>query len=391
MMKTEAKIEPFSSTCGNIVMNSVKTHSAISQASEERDTVLMDSIKTEPHSDSFLIKDGEIKEEDSKLLSLEKDFLEGNVNEIKIETSHVGYDLTSDIKPDPDLNLMKLEAEGQSWWNADDVKQEMSDMTEDDHENPSDSFAEHDQTVKESDDLKMPKDIPSVTYHTEMAVGIKDKHCGTEDDTSIPKSLKCNSCDKSFGDLNQLEDHIIIHMGVNALKCDMCDKSFRHMRTLQDHVLSHTDDKPFKCNDCNKDFRRKQDLQIHVFTHRDDKPFKCDMCTKSFSRSAILRDHVFTHTGQKPFRCTICDKSFGRRQYLEAHAFCHKSDKPYTCSICDKSFQCRQYLRAHIITHSDERPFKCNYCHKSFRRRYRLEHHSFTHRAENTTQMYVLL
>ncbi|XP_069703361.1 zinc finger protein-like isoform X1 [Periplaneta americana] len=389
----------------------IKTQFAVDPlAPEEGELVLIDNIKTEPNSDPLLVRN----EEERKLLSLERNFLD--VNEIKTESSNVGYDLASDFEHHPDIySAMKFEAKEDSWntgdvkqemmsdveekyddseesWNAD-VKLEMSDVMEkkDDSSETFTQFHCHDnQAIQTSDDIKKAEDFSSITYHTEMVNGITDNDCRTKD-TSAPKSLKCNGCDKSFGDWQQLEDHAITHMGANALKCDMCDKRFRRMRTLQDHVLTHTDDKPFKCNDCDKGFRRRQDLQIHVFTHIDEKPFKCDMCTKSFSRAVILRDHALIHTNERPFRCTVCDKSFQRRDTLNVHISTHTDQKPYKCSICDKSFQRRQYLQAHISTHTGNKPFKCNYCNKCFRRRYYLEQHVFTHKAENTVQMYVLL
>ncbi|XP_069703248.1 uncharacterized protein [Periplaneta americana] len=47
-----------------------------------------------------------------------------------------------------------------------------------------------------------------------MDDGDTEKDCRTQDNTSVPKSFTCNRCDESFGDRQQLRDHMITHIAL---------------------------------------------------------------------------------------------------------------------------------------------------------------------------------
>ncbi|XP_069703381.1 uncharacterized protein [Periplaneta americana] len=146
----------------------IKTQFAVDPlAPEEGELVLIDNIKTEPNSDPLLVRN----EEERKLLSLERNFLD--VNEIKTESSNVGYDLASDFEHHPDIySAMKFEAKEDSW-NTGDVKQEMMSDVEEKYDDSEESW---NADVKlEMSDVMEKKDDSSETDELKCAVSVEGK------------------------------------------------------------------------------------------------------------------------------------------------------------------------------------------------------------------------
>ena len=63
------------------------------------------------------------------------------------------------------------------------------------------------------------------------------------------KDHKCESCDKSFSQAENLKEHIyIVHEGQKDYKCESCGKSFSQARHLKLHILAvHEGYKDHKC------------------------------------------------------------------------------------------------------------------------------------------------
>ncbi|GBM81098.1 Zinc finger protein 235 [Araneus ventricosus] len=193
---------------------------------------------------------------------------------------------------------------------------------------------------------------------------------------------KCNVCEKSFGQKNDLQRHALIHTGERPFKCDVCGKSFRLKGDLQRHALTHTGEKPFKCDVCGKSFTRKGNLQTHAFTHTGEKPFKCDVCEKSFRLKGDLQRHALIHTGEKPFKCDVCGKSFRLKGDLQRHALIHTGEKPFKCNVCGKSFIQTGHLQTHVLTHTVNKLHECIICGKKFSDKSNLLSHSKTHKPK---------
>ena len=69
-------------------------------------------------------------------------------------------------------------------------------------------------------------------------------------------------------------------------------------------------EKKFRCDYCDKSFTQSNNLDSHRRTHTKEKPFKCFHCDQCFSQRWSLTRHLRIHTGEKPFKCAFCDASF---------------------------------------------------------------------------------
>ena len=75
-----------------------------------------------------------------------------------------------------------------------------------------------------------------------------------------------------------------------------------HIKTV------HTDKSPFKCDSCNKSFTSVSQLNGHIKTVRR-RDFNCGSCDKSFKTSSHLNTHTKTvHEGKRDNICQTCGK-----------------------------------------------------------------------------------
>ena len=92
---------------------------------------------------------------------------------------------------------------------------------------------------------------------------------------------KCNLCDKYFGMIGRLRDHLKFdHEQGKQFKCDECNKIFASAQFLNNHTKK-VHDKLSKCKECNKLFLFKYRLRFHMKeVHEKIKTFECDLCHK---------------------------------------------------------------------------------------------------------------
>ncbi|XP_043269132.1 zinc finger protein 2 homolog [Venturia canescens] len=157
---------------------------------------------------------------------------------------------------------------------------------------------------------------------------------------------RCNECEKTFEQANELEDHSKIHKrekeqvdkDFKRFLCHICSKTFRHNTGLMFHMRTHTGYKPHVCKYCGRGFTSNSNCINHERTHTGDRPFVCHFCSAAFAKSCTLKAHITTHTGEANYHCKTCGKSFRRLKYLKEHRFTHTGEKPYACKICGTAY-----------------------------------------------------
>ncbi|XP_039761993.1 zinc finger protein 91-like isoform X1 [Pararge aegeria] len=169
----------------------------------------------------------------------------------------------------------------------------------------------------------------------------------------MAKELKCEICDKVFGDKEKLGNHLrTVHLGKNKRnKCNICNERFAyHSHKLRHMVKAHgAPELKLKCHLCDRVYKYQKRLTVHIkHDHHLVRNFKCNLCELSFVDSAKLKMHMTKHTGVREYQCDVCLKSYRRKDTLVEHMKIHENDRRFVCDYCGQSFVQKCSLRNHI-------------------------------------------
>lgn len=100
-----------------------------------------------------------------------------------------------------------------------------------------------------------------------------------------------------------------------------CGKTFTQMIDLEQHLLIPAGERPYICDNlCYKAFKKSRYLKWYQLTHGSSQPrapdytrkrkYKCDQCGTALLTSNHLRNHQVIQTGEKPHSCDRCEESF---------------------------------------------------------------------------------
>ena len=230
----------------------------------------------------------------------------------------------------------------------------------------------------------------------------------TVDKDENPKSFECEICGASFTEIQELGDHLKVHVKSskeggsgnipNTCFCEICNIPFSDYTFLAEHLKLHlaeesvlkenklVDERPkifeFVCQICNAGFSKKNNLTKHLKIHLKEKPYKCDVCDIQCTTKSNMTSHMMIHTGEKPYKCTICDAAFSKRCNLVKHHSIHTGEKPFKCYFCEAGFSSRSNMVAHMRLHTGEKPFKCDKCDATFLLESKLIKHQRVHTGE---------
>ncbi|XP_052893964.1 zinc finger protein 660-like [Anopheles moucheti] len=121
----------------------------------------------------------------------------------------------------------------------------------------------------------------------------------------VGKKYRCKLCSKSFAKGSFLRKHLEEHELPESKRrytCGVCSKKFTTMSHLNDHELIHSNEKPHKCNHCERSFRQKQQLKVHTYQHFG-KPFQCTYCDMAYTSPSRLQAHVNKHHPRREQTC----------------------------------------------------------------------------------------
>ena len=201
------------------------------------------------------------------------------------------------------------------------------------------------------------------------------------------KPNQCDQCEKSFGDITKLRSHIdCIHGGHKKFNCEICYRKFKRKATLENHIKKHDNKQDYKhkCDTCEKSFGSVNEKECHIYiVHKGHKDQQCQTCKKTFCRNSRMIRHVkIVHEKVKMDQlCTICGKSYYRPDFLKQHikrvhegSKDHKGPKnqrlkKYLCNSCGRTFKQSSSLQRHEkrIHEMDENYARimCEICGKS--------------------------
>ncbi|CAJ1057473.1 zinc finger protein 423 isoform X3 [Xyrichtys novacula] len=203
----------------------------------------------------------------------------------------------------------------------------------------------------------------------------------------------CNQCDLRFSSFEGFQAHLKSHleMLLRRQSCPQCNKEdFESQEALLQHLTVHytTTSTQYVCESCDKQFSSVDDLQKHLLDMHTFVLYHCTLCQEVFDSKVSIQVHLAVkHSNEKKlFRCTACAWDFRKETDLQLHVkhnhLGQRSGlpgglgaglKPRKCIFCGETFGTEVELQCHITTHSKK--FTCRFCGKAFHALSLLERH----------------
>ncbi|XP_058455977.1 zinc finger protein 271-like [Malaya genurostris] len=206
---------------------------------------------------------------------------------------------------------------------------------------------------------------------------------------SLPDSLTCSHCKKSFTSRNTLKLHVLNHLGKLPHQCDTCDAGFykpadllKHKQRYHSAGSSMSLANRFKCAYCPRIFIRKSARRYHhtVFHGMESKKNVAPPSSRPTRtvRKRIKMDPDMEHP------CALCTLVFVTTSMLQAH---HQQQHPeqdffYKCPHCPKRTVHRNSYLSHIKVHIGGYRHPCDECNAQFDRKVALVNHKRRYHGE---------
>ncbi|XP_055029665.1 zinc finger protein 423 isoform X3 [Misgurnus anguillicaudatus] len=199
----------------------------------------------------------------------------------------------------------------------------------------------------------------------------------------------CNQCDLRFNSFEGFQAHLKSHLELllRRQSCPQCNKEdFDSQEALLQHLTIHytTTSTQYVCESCDKQFSSVDDLQKHLLDMHTFVLYHCTLCQEVFDSKVSIQVHLAVkHSNEKKmFRCTACAWDFRKESDLQLHVkHSHlghptgpgATGKARKCIFCGESFGTEVELQCHITTHSKK--YNCRLCGKAFHAIVMLERH----------------
>jgi len=172
------------------------------------------------------------------------------------------------------------------------------------------------------------------------------------------KSTFCILCNKSFGHLGALTNHMRIHI---EHPCDVCEKKFSTPLQLNAHRnKSHSEIVPYVCKICNKTYQLKNRWNCHLKSHykKDNSNLNIKPHTNNLE-SNISKRNIESISHESKIKCRYCKKECNSisqwKNHMSMSKECHRHGKSYLPEFTsNKTVLDKTYLNTHDNTGSQK-------------------------------------
>ena len=186
--------------------------------------------------------------------------------------------------------------------------------------------------------------------------------------TTVNNVNPCGQCGKNFGFKALLYEHLAeVHDDEKARKmqCKVCNKWMSTEGAMVGHHNMHMGIKPFKCNFCEKSYGNKNNMaahrkEVHGKEWKEELGKRisegrkssnpCQHCGLQFPLQPALYQHlaeIHNDPEARKLQCQTCDKWLRSKKVLQIHLRTHTGDRPYICDFCPKSFMSKDTMSIH--------------------------------------------
>ncbi|XP_076123669.1 zinc finger protein 423 isoform X2 [Alosa pseudoharengus] len=232
-------------------------------------------------------------------------------------------------------------------------------------------------------------DLSPASSDVEISSPKRHRAAGDATPASANGDYPCNQCDLRFASFEGFQAHLKSHLELllRRQSCPQCNKEdFESQDALLQHLTVHytTTSTQYVCESCDKQFSSVDDLQKHLLDMHTFVLYHCTLCQEVFDSKVSIQVHLAVkHSNEKKmFRCTACAWDFRKEADLQLHVkhshLGHPSGpagagKARKCIFCGESFCTEVELQCHITTHSKK--YNCRFCGKAFHAIVLLERH----------------
>ncbi|XP_051513398.1 zinc finger protein 423-like isoform X3 [Myxocyprinus asiaticus] len=226
---------------------------------------------------------------------------------------------------------------------------------------------------------------------SDVEISSPKRHRVTGDSTPVVANgdYPCNQCDLRFTSFEGFQAHLKSHLELllRRQSCPQCNKEdFDSQEALLQHLTIHytTTSTQYVCESCDKQFSSVDDLQKHLLDMHTFVLYHCTLCQEVFDSKVSIQVHLAVkHSNEKKmYRCTACAWDFRKESDLQSHVkHSHlghptgpgSTGKARKCIFCGETFGTEVELQCHITTHSKK--YNCRLCGKAFHAIVLLEKH----------------
>ena len=162
----------------------------------------------------------------------------------------------------------------------------------------------------------------------------------------VSDRLMCKHCRKLYKGPKALRTHIANAHGNLPYICKLgtCCSAYATKESLHRHIRGSHGIATQKCDQCDKSFLQKNELLRHKEYHvpYSDRKYVCKSCPSRFTSGTQLKRHSLSHVSTK-MCCPYCDSLYKTKEALRAHirAKHTKTSTAFQCRVCGKILSSR--------------------------------------------------